>query len=252
MSKKMTEQYSNQNLINLAKQQYQEKQTQNIPSEIIKLTSGGIVYPKDHILRSGQIEMRYMTAYDEDILTNPSYINEGVVLDKLIDTLIVSDVKFEELALIDKDGLILSARMLSYGTTYPVEITDPKTNKKLNRDIDLSKIKSKTSTLISDDNGEFTYKFNDNTLKWIFPKVKDTFNSISEFLLLIITEINGTRNKTEIENFIRYKFLITESKKFQKYITDNTPSTLLEYEFEGEDGSTFTAGFPIGPDFFWP
>jgi len=252
MSKRMTEEYSNQNLINLAKQQYQEKQTNTVPSEIIKLTSEGNVYPKNHILRSGQIEMRYMTAYDEDILTNPSYINEGIVLDKLIDALIVSDVNFEDLAMVDKDGLILSARILSYGTNYPVEITDPKTNKKINRDIDLSKITHTNLKLKPDDNGEFTYNFNDVTIKWIFPKIKDEFNSISEFLSLIITEINGIRDQLEIEDFIRYKFFITDSKKFQKYVIDNTPATIMEYEFEGDDGSTFIAGFPIGPDFFWP
>ena len=249
---KMTEQYSNQNLINLAKQQYEQKQANTVPTEIIKLTSNGNVYPENHILRSGKIEMRYMTAYDEDILTNPSYINEGVVLNKLIDALIVSDVKFEDLAMIDKDGLILSARILSYGTEYPVVITDPKSKKILKRTIDLSKIKHSKLEIVSDENGEFSYSSNDITLKWIFPKIKDEFDSISKFLSLIITQVNDSREQSEIDDFIRYKFFITDSKKFQNYVIDNTPTTLMEYEFEGEDGGTFKAGFPIGPDFFWP
>ena len=81
---KMTDRYENKNLINLAKDKYEQKQRSTIPSEIITLTSEGKIYSDSSILSSGKIEMRYMTAYDEDILTNASYVKEGVVLDKSI------------------------------------------------------------------------------------------------------------------------------------------------------------------------
>ena len=249
---KLTDRYENQNLINLAKDKYEQQQKSTIPSEIVTLTSQGKVYPKNSPLSTGKIEMRYMTAYDEDILTNPSYIKQGVVLNKLIEALIVSDINIDDLAMVDKDGLILAARILSYGSEYPVTVTDPKTNKSLDRTIDLSKIKTKPIEIDSDENGEFSYNYNDINIKWIFPKVYHEFNTISEFLSIIITEINGNRNKSDIDEFIRYKFLITDSKKFQTYVIDNTPSTLLEYDFEGERGGTFKAGFQIGSDFFWP
>ena len=249
---KMTEQYSNQNLIDLAKKQYEQKQENTVPAEIVTLISEGKVYPKNHPLRSGTIEMRYMTAYDEDILTNPSFIKQGVVLDKLIESLIVSNISFDDIAQVDKDALILQARILSYGTEYPVEVTDPKTGKLLERVIDLSKIKSKKLNLEPDDNGEFIYEFNKTTLKWTFPRIIENYNTVSEFLSLIITEVDGVRSKSEINNFIKYKFLIKDSKQFQKYVIDNTPTTILEYEFEGEDGSTFITGFQIKSNFFWP
>ena len=252
---KMTEKLSNQNLVNLAKQHHMQEQYNKVPSEIVTLTSKGKVYPKDHILRKGKVEMRYMTAYDEDILTNASYISQGIVLDKLVEALLVSNVSYNDLAKVDKDGLILNARILSYGADYPVQVIDPATNKKLNRTIDLSKLKTKTLDIEADDNGEFDYTFNDVTLKWKFPTTKENVNEdmpISKFLALVITQINDTRKQSDIDNFIKYQFLIKDSKQFQKYVIDNTPTTLLEYEFEGEDGGTFTAGFPIGPDFFWP
>ena len=72
---KVTDRYDNKNLINLAKQQYTEKQTSKIPSELIKLPSSGVIYPMDSPLRQGLVEMRHMTAFDEDILTNFSYIS---------------------------------------------------------------------------------------------------------------------------------------------------------------------------------
>ena len=252
---KMTEQLSNQNLVNLAKQQHIQEQYNKVPTEIVTLTSQGKVYPKDNVFRSGQVEMRYMTAYDEDILTNASYIKQGIVLDKLVEALLISDASYNDLAKVDKDGLILNARILSYGADYPVQVTDPNTNKKINKTIDLSKLKTKTIDIESDDNGEFEYSFNNITLKWKFPtndqNVKDDM-PISKFLSLVITQVNDSRNQIDIDNFIKYNFLIQDSKKFQKYVIDNTPTTLLEYEFEGEDGGTFKAGFPIGPDFFWP
>ena len=250
---KHTDRYDNQNIIDLAKKDYESKQKNNIPSEIVTLTSRGNVYPKDHPLRSGKIEMRYMTAYDEDILTNSSYIKEGVVLDRLIQELIVSDIKFSELAQVDKDGLLINSRILSYGAEYPVLVPDPKTGKPLERVVDLSKLSTKTMDIACDDLGEFTYSTNDLNIKFKFAKVADNTIDlpISKLLSLLITEINGSRKQSDIDHFIQYEFLVKDSKKFQNHINDITPEILLEYEFEGEDGSTFTSGFPINRNFFW-
>ena len=74
---------------------------------------------------------------------------------------------------------------------------------------------------------------------------------ISEFLQRTITQINETRNAEDIKNFIRYEFLARDAKQFRTYVAENIPNLDMQYEFEGEDGSTFIAGFPIGTDFFW-
>ena len=68
----------------------------NFPTEIIDLPSKGIPYPEEHPLSSGKIEMKYMTAKEEDILTTQSYITQGVVLDKLFQSLIVSNGEGEK------------------------------------------------------------------------------------------------------------------------------------------------------------
>ena len=65
------------------------EQKSKFPSEIIDLPSKGLLYPKESPLSSGTIEMKYMTAKEEDILTNQNYIQRGVVIDKLIQALIV-------------------------------------------------------------------------------------------------------------------------------------------------------------------
>jgi len=249
----MTDRVSNQDLIQIAKRQYEQEKRNNIPSEIITLISRGMVYPKDHPLRSGTVEMRYMTAYDEDILTNPSYFEQGVVLDKLLEALIVTPVDYSTISRIDKNGLIIAARILSYGKEYDVVVRDPKTKNELNRVVDLSKLEPGKFNLQSDDNGEFEYVLPDNTkMKFKFLSTGDDFKlKSSEFLERSITQINDSRNADEIRDFIRYKFFAKDCKKFKDFIANNMPDLLMRYEFEGEDGSTFISGFPIGTDFFW-
>jgi len=249
----MTDRVSNQELIQLAKRQYEQEKRNTIPSEVITLLSRGMVYPKNHPLRSGTIEMRYMTAYDEDILTNPSYYEQGVVLDKLLEALIVTPIDYSTVSRIDKNGLIIAARILSYGKDYPVVVRDPKTKNELNRVVDLSKLNTGEFNLQSDDNGEFDYTLTDGTqLKFKFLSTGDeTDLKTSEFLERSIMQINESRSPDEIREFIRYKFFAKESRQFRDYIAKNMPDLLLRYEFEGEDGSTFISGFPIGTDFFW-
>lgn len=249
----MTDRVSNQDLILLAKKQYEQDKRKTIPSEIVQLVTRGQVYPKDHPLRSGTIEMRYMTAYDEDILTNPSYMREGVLLDKLLEALIVTPVDYSTISKIDKNGLIIAARILSYGKDYPVIVKDPKTQKELNRVIDLTKILPRQFELESDENGEFDYTVSHDTkLKFRFLSTGDGENlKLSEFLERTITQINETRNLEDIKNFIRYEFLAKDSRPFRTYVANNIPDLDMKYEFEGEDGSTFITGFPIGSDFFW-
>jgi len=248
-----TDRIGNQNLIELAKKQYELDKRKSMPSEIFQLVSKGMVYPKDHPLRTGTIEMRYMTAYDEDILTDTSYMREGVVLDKLLEALITTPVDYSTISKIDKNGLIIAARIQSYGKEYPVIVVDPKTGNKLNRVVDLTKLIPTQFKLQSNDNGEFDYTLDDGTqLKFRFLSTGDGETlKLSEFLERTITQVNDSRSLEHIKNFIRYEFLARDSKKFRNHVTSNIPDLELNYEFEGEDGSTFISGFPINTDFFW-
>ena len=254
---KMTDRYSNSNLLDLAKQQHENKQRSKLPTEIFNLASAGKIYPKSNPLSSGQVEMRYMTAYDEDILTNASYIREGIVLDKLLQSLIVSDIDYNTIAQVDKDSLIIGARIVSYGAEYDVTVIDPKTNNQINRTVDLNKLKPVPFELESDENGEFDYEVSEDLkLKFGFPSSKDISsievdNAISAFLSFTIRQVNETRSKSEIQDFIKYNFLAKDSKKFRDHINDNLPRIDYLYEFEGENGSTFKAMFQIGSDLFW-
>jgi hypothetical protein len=249
---------TNQDIIALAKQQYEQTKRNTIPTEVISLPSAGKIYPESHPLRSGQLEMRYMTAYDEDILTNLSYIREGIVLDKLIESLIITPgIDADTIAQADKDALIIQARILSYGPEYPVQVTDPETGKTYERTADLTKLTFLPFELQADQNGEFDYQVNDKfTLKFSFltnresKKITDE-RTISNTLQGLIKQINASRSTTDIENFIRYEFLARDAKRFREFVQANTPGVNLELEFEGEQGGTFKSKFQIGSNFFW-
>ena len=90
----------------------------NIPTEIVDLPSKGLLYPKDNPLSSGKIEMKYMTAKEEDILTNQNFIKSGVVIDKLLQSLIISKINYNDLLIGDKNAIMLASRILSYGANY--------------------------------------------------------------------------------------------------------------------------------------
>ena len=89
-----------------------------LPTEIIDLPSKGLLYPEDSELAKGILEMKYMTAKEEDILTNQSYIRNGTVLDRLMKSLIVSKINYDDLLIGDKNAIMVAARILGYGSEY--------------------------------------------------------------------------------------------------------------------------------------
>ena len=89
-----------------------------LPTEVISLPSKGLLYPKESPLSSGDIEMKYMTAKEEDILTNRAYIEKGVVIDKLLQSLIITKFDYSDLLLVDKNAIMIAARVLGYGKDY--------------------------------------------------------------------------------------------------------------------------------------
>ena len=90
------------------------------PTEEVELPSKGLLYPEGHPLKSGKIEMKYMTAREEDILTNQNYIAKGIVLDKLLQSLIITDVKLKDLLIGDKNAVLIGSRILGYGKDYKI------------------------------------------------------------------------------------------------------------------------------------
>ena len=88
------------------------------PTEEVELPSKGLIYPKSNPLSSGKVELKYMTAKEEDILTNQNYIEKGIVLDKLLESLTMKKVDLKDLCIGDKNAIMVAARILGYGQDY--------------------------------------------------------------------------------------------------------------------------------------
>ena len=115
-----------------------EKQKNKFPSEVIDLPSKGKLYPKDSPLASGKVEIKYMTAREEDILTSQNLITKGIVVERLLNSLIVNpDVNSSDLLIGDKNAIMVAARILAYGPDYTVEVIHPTTNEKLQHTFNL-------------------------------------------------------------------------------------------------------------------
>ena len=255
----VTSNISNSQLVNLAKQQYEKQQFSKVPGHIVKLPSAGKIYAESSPLRDGEVEMRHMTSFHEDILSNTSYIQEGIVYEKLIENLIVTPgVNINDFSNQDLEYLIISARIHGYGSEYPVAVTDPATGAALKREIDLRSVPFKPFDLESDANGEFEYIRPDTNdiIKFKFltiPQSKKISNdsTVTDFLRLTVQAINDNRDREFIENYIKFEFIAKQSRDFRKYLLNNTHGVDFSLKFEGENGSTFDSKFQIGGELFW-
>ena len=241
------------------------------PTETVDLPSKGLIYPKDNPLSSGKIEMKYMTAREEDILTNTNYIQKGIVLDKLLEALIVSDIKYNDLILGDKNALLIAARILGYGKEYSFSITNPQNNEKEQFTIDLTTIKDKyieAKNLKEEGVNEFefnlpTAKTNltfkllthgdeknlNKELEGLRKIKKDFIPEATTRLKYMITSINGDREKKTIREFIDNYLLAKDARALREEIRRISPDVELKYY--GDDVEE-AIDVPIELTFFWP
>ena len=127
----------------------------DFPTEVIELPSKGKIYPESNPLSKGRVEIKYMTAKEEDILASQNLIKKGVVLDKLFESVVVDkDIDINDIIIGDKNAILLATRILGYGSEYQVEINDPFSGEQQRTTIDLAKIQTKEidETLLSRDN----------------------------------------------------------------------------------------------------
>ena len=156
--------------------------------EVLDLPSKGLVYPKDHPLSSGQITIKYMTAKEEDILSNQNLIKKGLALDKLFESIIVDKVNIKDILIGDKNAIILATRLLGYGPEYSFKFYSTNLGDVINTTIDLSKIKIKEV--------DYSLLKNKNEFEFQTPQGK---NKLIFKLLTHGDEINIEKDITAIE-----------------------------------------------------
>ena len=234
-----------------------------IPTEMVDLPSKGLLYPEGNPLAEGKVEMKYMTAKEEDILTNQAYIKQGVVLDKLLQSLIVTKINYDDLIVGDKNALMVAARVLGYGKDYDFVYDDEPCT------VDLSTIENKPfdESLIKKGTNEFSYtlpnsgnlitfkiltagddKKIDAELAGLKKINKDSSPELSTRLKYIITSVNGDREAKTIREFVDNHLLARDSRLLREYIRKVQPDVDLTFiSNSGEE-----VAIPVNLSFFWP
>jgi hypothetical protein len=236
-----------------------------LPTETVELPSKGLLYPEDSPLAKGEIEMKYMTAKEEDILSNRNYIAKGTVIDRLLKSLIITEgVNFDELLLGDKNAIMVAARILSYGKEYLINFE----GQKLSVDLTQFNPKEIDEGMYTKGKNSFTFNLphtgNEVTFKLLthgdeqkiereiegLKKIdRDSSTEVTTRLKHIITSVNGQSEQKDIRQFVDNYLLARDARALREEYARVQPDIDLTLNMDGvPEGTTL----PIGLDFFWP
>ena len=244
--------------------------TQQYPSEIIDLPTGGKLYGKDHPLASVKIEIKYMTAREEDILTSANLIKQGIVIDKLLDSLILTEgVSCDDLFLGDKNAVMIAARILAYGAEYAVEISDPGTGDTFKHTFDLSDLPYRNMDVLSEikENAfviELPVSKNKVTVKILNGKDEKDINQelkalekvgtsreVTTRLKKCVIAVDGDNDINLISTFVD-NMLSRDSFFLRERLVDLVPDIEMIQEVEFPSGDRREMSIPMDVTFFWP
>ena len=246
-----------------------KKQEFKYPTEIVDLPSEGKLYGEDSPLSGGKIELKYMTAKEEDILTSQNLIKKGLVIDKLIDSLIVTQgITAQDLFIGDKNAVMVAARILAYGGDYTVEVSNPTTGETIQNTFDLTQCEFKELPKDVD------YSKNEFELELPVTKIKISYRlltgkdenaitnelkslqkigqnaEVTTRLKRVITSVNGDTSASVISNFVD-NMLSKESLFLRDEVQRINPDINLKQEIEFGGEST-EVDIPMTVEFFWP
>jgi len=249
----------------------------NFPTEIIPLPSKGILYSEEHPLANGTIEMKYMTAKEEDILTSQNLIKQGVVLDKLFESLIVTPFNYGDLFVGDKNAVMVAARILGYGKDYTVEVDDPfSPGNKQTVTIDLTQIEHKEVdySLFEQGKNEFDYELPQSKRvvtfrlmthsleKQIQTEIKGMNKTrvrtgidheLTTRLKNLIIAVDGESGRATINNFVDNELFAIDSRSLRSYMKEISPDLDMTFTFVSEStGEVKEMDIPMDVSFFWP
>ena len=248
-------------------------QTENDPDlimtyEVVSLPSKGLFYADG----LKEVKIEYLTSRDEDLLTTPSFIEDGSVLDKLLARKIVDkDVNPKNLLSGDRSALILFLRTSSYGNMYKVSVPDPRNGKSFEEEVDLLTLTYKEVSEKPNKAGEFVVEIpmrkkmvsiklltsgeEDLIFKNAEARQEAYQEEVSEFntmrLKSSIMEISGNRDRSYIERFVDVMPAL-DAYTIRRKLLDISPEVEMKYQFTAPDGYKFEAPLSMGIDFFFP
>ena len=241
---------------------------QKFPSEVIDLPSEGRLYPEGHPLKDGKVEVKYMTAKEEDILTSQNLIKKGVVIDRLLDSLILTNgVKQDDLILGDKNAIMVAARILAYGPEYPCQVTNPNSGELINHTFNLADCPFKNiDENITENLFDFQLPISKTKIKFSLltgkeeklieadlkasKKLGSVSPELTTRLRYLIKEVDGDSSDSVINN-VAQNMLSRDGMFLRKEIQKVSPDIELTQEIE-LGGESVKVNIPMTVGFFWP
>ena len=238
------------------------------PTEFVDLPSKGHFYIDGHPLSTGKVELKYMTAKEEDILTSQNLIKQGKVIDVLLQSLIVDKkIKLDDLLIGDKNAIMVAARILGYGKKYQFNYDGVEQEVDLTTlepfDIDVKKFtKGQNRFDYTLPNSERTIEFKlltgmdekriDAEIKAREKLTKEQSSELTTRLKHMILSVDGKTEKSYINNFVDNEFLSLDSLEFRKCLTSITPDVDMSTTIMDSNGKELEVTIPVTVRFFWP
>ena len=246
-----------------------------VPTDFVDLPSQGKFYPKDSPLYGiEKVEIKYLTAKEEDLLVSPGLVKSGLAIDRVIESLMVDKrIKAKDLLVGDKNAILINARKNSFGSDYEFTYICQKCGTQNNcikdlNDISIKQINTNDSCTITD-SGTIIIKLPKSAvlLELKFLRGEDevaieqvlekrTKNNLPAEALLtryryMILSVNGNNDMETITSFIN-SMPIADSVFLRKNYSDMNPDINFNFSHECKNCSNLNeGGVPITANFFW-
>lgn len=252
-----------------------QKAESKFPTEVINLPSKGWFYPPDSPLASGTLELKMMTAKEEDILTSKNLIQKNIVLDKLLESVVVNkSINPDEMLICDRNAAFFAIRRLAYGDEYSALITCGRCGKESGITIDLGKMDNRPFEFEKYPRGVNNFEFTlphsgvrvtfklltkkdenaiEQELTGLAKISKDFTREITTRLSHIITSVNGNSERVAIRKFVNDELLSKDSLALRNHVGATMPDIDTEFDFSCMHcGLERKEDTPMGVSFFWP
>ena len=255
--------------------QYDQIAGFSVPRDYVMLPSKGRIYPPDSPLHNmEEIEVRHLTAADEDILTSRSLLRSGTAIDTLLDNVIINQsIKAEELVSGDKNAIMTFLRITGYGPEYNVEISCPGCDEDIKSEFDLSQLNMKMldTDPVAEGQNRFSFdlpsginvhfKFLTSKEEKVISdeqeKIKKMTNSpidhnITTRFKYQLISVDGNEDRSFINKFINV-MNVRDSRAFRRYFEEIEPDIIMKQDFNcSKCGHRGEVDIPVTVDFFWP
>lgn len=251
------------------------KPESKFPTEVINLPSKGWFYPSESPLSSGTLELKMMTAKEEDILTSKNLIQKNIVLDKLLESVVINkSIKLDDMFVCDRNAAFFAVRRLAYGDMYDATFTCGRCGKENSISIDLGKMDNKEFEFDNYPKGENSFEFklpfsgvilkykilskkDENTIEQELTGLakisKDFTKEVTTRLSHIITSVDGNSERPRIRKFVNEELMSKDSLAFRRHIRETMPDLDTTFDFTcAHCGLERKEETPMGVSFFWP